>query len=93
MFPILSRFAKDVLSVLVSTVFSKSAFSSCRRTLDDRRMSLSLDMFEILTIVKDWEHAELRGQEMTRNSNKLVDLFNDLYVNDDDQSSLKTSFS
>ena len=52
-FPILSRFARDVLTVPVSTVSSEAAFSSSGRILDDRRMSLTLDMVEILTIVRD----------------------------------------
>ena len=86
-FPILSRFARDVLSVSVSTVSSEAAFSSSGRILDDRRMSLTSDMVEILTIVRDWEQAEERSQESERNSEELTDLFSGLYIAHDAQSS------
>ena len=53
-FPILSIFARDVLSVPVSTISSESAFSLSRRILDTRRMSLTSEMVECLTCLKDW---------------------------------------
>ena len=91
-FPILSRFygtylQRDVLTVPVSTVSSEAAFSSSGRILDDRRMSLTSDMVEILTIVRDWEQAEERSQESARNSEELTDLFTSLYVAPEGQSS------
>ena len=86
-FPILPHFARDVLSVPVSTVSSEAAFSSSGRILDDRRMSLTSDMVEILTIVRDWEQAEERSQESARNSKELTDLFTSLYVAPEGQSS------
>ena len=54
-FPILSIFARDVLSVPVSTISSESAFSLSGRILDTRRMSLTPEMVECLTCLKDWE--------------------------------------
>ena len=54
-FPILSVFARDILSVPVSTISSESAFSLSGRILDNRRMSLTPEMVECLTCLKDWE--------------------------------------
>ena len=62
-FPDLSRFAQDVLSVPVSMVSSEVAFSSSRRILDDLRMSFTLDIVKILTIVRYWKQAKQRAQE------------------------------
>ena len=51
-FLFLSHFARDVLSVPVSTVYSKPTFSSTSLIIDERRLSLKSDMIEILTLVK-----------------------------------------
>ena len=59
-FPILARFAQDILAVSVSTVSSESAFSSCGSILDDRRISLKSDMIEMITLVKDWDQVARR---------------------------------
>ena len=85
-FPILSRFARDVLSVPVSSVSSESAFSSAGLILDERRLSLKSDMVEILTILKDWELADRRSQETARNSAEIIEYFDNLYIEDDSQS-------
>ena len=63
MFPILSKMARDVHSIPVSTVSSESAFSSSGRIIDDRRHSLKSEMVEALTIYKDWCQHEHRSQE------------------------------
>ena len=63
MFPILSKMARDVHSIPVSTVSSESAFSSSGRIIDDRRHSLKPEMVEALTIYKDWCQHEHRSQE------------------------------
>ena len=85
-FPILSRFARDVLSVPVSSVSSESAFSSAGLILDERRLSLKSDLVEILTILKDWELADRRSQETARNSAEIIEYFDNLYIEDDSQS-------
>ena len=74
MFPILSKMARDVHSIPVSTVSSESAFSSSGRILDDRRQSLKPEMVEALTIYKDWCQHEQRSQETFVNID-LVDNF------------------
>lgn len=51
---VLSILAKNVLTVLVSTISWDSIFSLCGRLLEERRRSLTSDMVEILTCLKDW---------------------------------------
>ena len=53
-FPILSRMARDVLSIPISTVASESAFSTCGRIMDDFRTSLTPFMVEALVCTQDW---------------------------------------
>ena len=74
MFPILSKMARDVHWIPVSTVSSESAFCSSGRILDDRRQSLKPEMVEALTIYKEWCQHEQRSQETFLNID-LVDNF------------------
>jgi hypothetical protein len=53
-FPILSRLARDVLAIPISTVASESAFSTSGRILDDFRSSLTPFMLESLVHTQDW---------------------------------------
>ena len=50
----LSKLARDVLAVLISTVASKSAFSTIGRILDPFRSSLSPLMVQNLVCAQDW---------------------------------------
>ena len=43
-------------------------------------------MVEILTILKDWELADRRSQETARNSAEIIEYFDNLYIEDDSQS-------
>ncbi|XP_057537538.1 zinc finger BED domain-containing protein RICESLEEPER 2-like [Amaranthus tricolor] len=56
-FPILSLVARDVLAIPVSTIASKSAFSTGGRVLDSFRSSLSPKMAEALISCQDWLRA------------------------------------
>ena len=58
----LSHFARDVLVVPVSTVSSEATFSTVGRIIEPRRSSLTPDMVEALTCLKDWEMADERTQ-------------------------------
>ncbi|KAG5553162.1 hypothetical protein RHGRI_011134 [Rhododendron griersonianum] len=53
-YPILSQLAHDVLAMPVSTVASKSAFSTGGRVLDPFRSSLSPSMVETLVCTQNW---------------------------------------
>lgn len=69
-FPILSKLARDILSVPISTVASESAFSAGGRVLDDYRSSLTKDMIEVLVCGGDWiranRSAELHTLQVSR---------------------------
>ena len=70
-FPILSMLARDVLSIPVSTVSSEQAFSTAGRIIEERRTCLTPEMVEVLTCVKDWEHADLRMQHQMENEEMI----------------------
>ncbi|KAK0585151.1 hypothetical protein LWI29_023987 [Acer saccharum] len=53
-YKILSRIAKDIFAIPVSTVASESAFSTGGRVLDPFRSSLSPKMVEILICLQNW---------------------------------------
>ena len=82
-FPILSIFARDVLSVPISKISSESVFSLSRRILDTRRISLTLEMVECLTCLKDWELAFRRAHYETRNSEEMCEYFSNMYVDNE----------
>ncbi|CAH9094800.1 unnamed protein product [Cuscuta europaea] len=54
MFPILSKMARDVLGVPISTVASESTFSTTGRVLDCFRSSVSCKIVEALICAQDW---------------------------------------
>jgi hypothetical protein len=53
-FPILSRLARDVLAIPISSIASESAFSTSGRILDDFGSSLTPFMLEALVCTQDW---------------------------------------
>lgn len=58
-YKVLSKIARDVLAIQVSTVASESAFSTSGRILDPFRSSLSPKMVEALVCTQSW----LKGQQ------------------------------
>ena len=82
-FPVLSKFARDVLTIPVSTISSESAFSLSGRILDNRRMSLTPEMVEALTCLKDWELAERRQQDIIRHTDDMSEYFSSLNVEEE----------
>ena len=88
-FPVLSQLARDIFTVPVSTVSSESAFSTAGRIIEERRTSLTSDMVEILTCLKDWEHAEKRIQHTTHNED-LANQFQDLYITEENVSNIES---
>ncbi|KAJ4791497.1 Zinc finger BED domain-containing protein DAYSLEEPER [Rhynchospora pubera] len=64
-YPVLSKLARDVLSIPITTVASESAFSAGGRVLDDYRSSLSKDNVEVLVCGGDWVRANSKYQPIT----------------------------
>ncbi|KAG8386871.1 hypothetical protein BUALT_Bualt03G0194000 [Buddleja alternifolia] len=56
-YPVLSKVARDVLAIPVSTIASESAFSTSGRVIDPFRSSLSPKMVEALICAQDWLRA------------------------------------
>jgi hypothetical protein len=52
-YPVLSTLAKDVFSVLVSTISSEATFSTTGRIIEERRRRLNPETVEALTCIKD----------------------------------------
>ena len=81
-FPVLSILARDILTIPVSTVSLKSAFSTTGRIIEERKTSLTPEMVEMLICLKDWKNASLRMQH-TAEDRDLMDQFQNLYIDDD----------
>ncbi|BAH93429.1 Os06g0258800 [Oryza sativa Japonica Group] len=80
-YPILSILARDVLTVSVSTISSKSAFSLTGRIIEERRRRLGLDMVQALALIKDWEQADKKLQHTAENV-ELIKSFENLFLDD-----------
>ncbi|KAM3341857.1 zinc finger BED domain-containing protein RICESLEEPER 4-like [Capsicum galapagoense] len=63
-YPVLSRLARDILNVPMSTVASESAFSQGRQQLGDNRHSLGSNAMDVLVCLRDWIRAERRNLGM-----------------------------
>jgi hAT family C-terminal dimerisation region len=61
-YPTLAMMTRDIFAVPVSTVPSKSCFSSANMILTDKRSRLGVNTFERLVYLKDWFDAEQRNQ-------------------------------
>ena len=62
-YPILSKIARDVLAIQVSTVASESAFSTSGRTLSSHRSRLHPHTVEALMCAQNWIWAQRRGKK------------------------------
>ncbi|KAF3661878.1 putative glucan endo-1,3-beta-glucosidase A-like [Capsicum annuum] len=63
-YSVLSRLARDILNVPMSTVASESTFSQGRQQLGDNRHSLRSNAMNVLVCLIDWIRAERRKQGM-----------------------------
>jgi hAT family C-terminal dimerisation region len=61
-YPTLAMMARDIFVVPVSTVLSKSCFSSANMILTDKHNRLVVKTFARLVCLKDWFDAEQRNQ-------------------------------
>jgi hypothetical protein len=77
-YPVLLIVAKDILTVLVSTISLESIFSITGRIIDERRR-LKSNVAEMLTLLKDWEDAEARMKHMA-DDKELEETFENRYV-------------
>ncbi|KAL6547601.1 hypothetical protein OROHE_009306 [Orobanche hederae] len=59
-YPIISRMARDILAIPLSTVASESAFSAGGRTFDQFRSSLNPLTVQALICTQDWIRARNR---------------------------------
>jgi len=57
-YPEVAAMARDILSILISTVASESTFSIGGRVIDQYRSSLKPDIVEALVCTKDWLYGE-----------------------------------
>lgn len=91
-FPILSRLARDVLAIPISTVASESAFSTSGRILDDFRTSLTPFMVEALVCTNDWVrratpiNVAKNTEELAKLEEELIHEFKDKEINENNAS-------
>ena len=88
-FPVLSKMARDLLTLSVSTVSLQYIFSIVANIIGDKRTTLTTEMLETLICLKDWEDGCIRLQtledELKKNLKKLdLNTNNDVQEIDDD---------
>ena len=75
-YPVLSIIARDVLTVPVSTVSSKAAFSAGGRVVSKKRCNLSPEAIEAVVCLKDWNLADKRLHDHVREAALVTDIEN-----------------
>jgi hypothetical protein len=60
-YPILCQIARDIMSIQVLTVASKSTFSAAGRVIDPHRNRLDPEMVQALICTKDWIRGTRKG--------------------------------
>ncbi|XP_033130756.1 zinc finger BED domain-containing protein RICESLEEPER 2-like isoform X1 [Brassica rapa] len=72
---VLAEMARDLLAMQVSSVASKSAFSTSGRILEPYRSCLTHYMIEVLMCTEQWMHADIKVSErVTTNEQILADV-------------------
>ena len=77
-FPTLSKMTHDLLTPLVSTVALQYSFSIAANIIGDRRITLTTNMLEALTCLKDWEDGHIGLQTL---EDELKEVFKKLHLN------------
>ena len=73
-FPTLSKMARDVLAILVSTVASESAFSTGGRVLDQYRSSLTPKIVQALVCTQDWIRKSSSQEDIKKIEEQIQEL-------------------
>ena len=73
--PILSRIARDILAVPVTTVASEAAFSVGGRVIDESRASLLPDIVEALITTSDWIESKRKRSKEINSTLHIIFLF------------------
>lgn len=84
MYPNLSKMARDILAIPVSTVSSESAFSTAGRVVDDHRSRLNPTTIEALVCTQDWFREEyyIGNAKILKVSNDSMSRFNNYEITD-----------
>ncbi|XP_019168811.1 PREDICTED: zinc finger BED domain-containing protein RICESLEEPER 2-like [Ipomoea nil] len=77
-FPTLSKMARDILAVPISTVASESTFSTSGRVLDAFRSSLTPKIVEALVCAQDWMRLPNQPVKVEENIDDVEKLEQDL---------------
>ena len=72
----LSIIARDVLTVLVSTVASKAAFSAGGIVVSKKRCNLSPEVIKAVVCLKDWNLADKRLHDHVQEAALVTDTEN-----------------
>ena len=75
-YPIISLMARDLLTILASTVASESCFSAGGRVVSEKRARLSPSTIEALICLKDWSLAKSRKQDAEQEEQLAEELMN-----------------
>ena len=62
-YSLISVIARDILTVPMSTIASKSTFSTDRRILDEKKSRMTSKIIEMLLCYKVWLNIEMRLQD------------------------------
>jgi len=76
-FPVLSRMARDILSIQASTVASESAFSQARLQLGDYRVSMR-ESLEISELSRDCIHSVRRNIELAESQPEVEEAYEEM---------------
>ena len=72
-YPVLSRMARDILSVQASTVASESAFSQARLQIGDHRASMR-ESLKKSVLFRDWIRSERRNFGLAESQPEIDEL-------------------